>query len=84
MSDIDCVKSTMPRPSGDIWLHYHVLSEEGSKKHAACNYCGFSYKYANAQRMRDHLLKCVSCPTDAKKIYGKASYKVSNKVSKKI
>lgn len=59
----------MPRPTSNVWDHYLVLSENGIKKHVTCNYCNIEYKFAQAPRLKEHLVKCDNCPKDVKKYY---------------
>lgn len=59
----------MPRHLSDVWEHYLVLSEADGKKHVTCSYCSSEYKYAMANKLKRHLLKCDKCPNDVKNVY---------------
>ncbi|CAG4982713.1 unnamed protein product [Colias eurytheme] len=57
----------MPRYIGAVWDYFLMLSESDNKKYVSCNYCNVQYKFAQATRLKEHLLKCKKCPIEVKK-----------------
>ncbi|CAH0400141.1 unnamed protein product [Chilo suppressalis] len=59
----------MPRRFDSVWEHFLVVSERDRKKHVTCNYCDQEYKFAQSNRLKEHLMKCQQCPREVRVLY---------------
>lgn len=53
----------MGKPKDKVWSLY----EQKRDQSISCKFCKINYKFANATKMKKHILVCSKCPNEAKK-----------------
>lgn len=48
---------------------YYIKKEVLGKDFHECQFCGLQYRTVNATRMKQHLLKCRTCPQEVKVLF---------------
>jgi len=57
----------MGRDKLQVWKYYHKSKNAQNVDIVISKFCPKTYEFANATRMRDHLLKCKGCPESIKR-----------------
>lgn len=69
------------KPKDKVWQ----LFRSSEDKSVACKFCQAKYKFANVNKMKNHIKKCDKCPEEAKNDLfdsGEKSSKTMNQLSK--